>query len=345
MIVSDRDPDREDATEVIVDQAVYRDGVRESCDVDTLAHELQRLRADGAPDHDFLWIGLKDPTPQEFEVVRRALDLHPLAVEDALDGDQRAKLEIYDAGIYAVVKTLDYDPATSDIETGEVSVILGPHVAVTLRHGEVAPLRGVRQRMEQERQQALLSYGPLSVLHGVLDTVVDTYSAIDEAVGSDLEDIERDVFGGGNRTHSTTIYRLKREVLEFRRAATPLGPVLHSLTQEDGLVGSRELRLHFRDVADHLSAVLQDVESYDTLLSDILGAHLSQIGVQQNADMRRISAWAAMIAVPTLVAGIYGMNFDHMPELHWLLGYPLALGVMGLAVTLLHRAFRRSGWL
>ncbi|WP_130011961.1 magnesium/cobalt transporter CorA [Serinicoccus sediminis] len=329
---------------MIVDQAVYRGGTREPCDVPTLAQELEALRADGAPDQDFLWIGLKDPTPEEFEVVRRALDLHPLAVEDALDGEQRAKLEAYDTSVYAVVKTLDYDPATSDIETGEVSVILGPHVAVTLRHGEIASLRGVRRRME-EHQQALLSYGPLSVLHGVLDTVVDTYTAIDEAVGSDLETIERDVFGGGNRTHSTTIYRLKREVLEFRRAAVPLGPVLHALTQEQGLVRSAELRLHFRDVADHLSGVLQDVESYDKLLSDILGAHLSQIGVQQNADMRRISAWAAMIAVPTLVAGIYGMNFDHMPELHWALGYPMVLGLMALAVGLLHRAFRRSGWL
>ena len=329
---------------MIIDQAVYRAGRRQPCEFHDLARALAELRAAGAPDDDFLWIGLKYPTDEEFAFVREALELHPLAVEDALSGDEGAKHEAYDGSLFVVVKTLDYDPSTSDIETGEVSVILAPHIAVTLRYGEVAPLRGVRERMEQDEQE-LLAHGPLSVLHGVLDTVVDTYTEIDQEVAVDLTDIERDVFGGGNHTQSSTIYRLKREVLEFRRAAVPLKPVLAALTDKGGLVRSKELRLHFRDVADHLHRVLQDVESYDKLLTDILSAHLSQVGVQQNSDMRRISAWAAMIAVPTLVAGIYGMNFDHMPELHWLLGYPLAVAVMVVAVLLLHRAFRRSGWL
>lgn len=327
---------------MIVDQAVYRAGKRHECG-DPSA-ELERLRVDGAPDEDFLWIGLKDPTPEEFDRVRAELDLHPLAVEDVRHGNQRAKVETYDHTVFAVVKTLRYVEETSDIETGELMAIIGPHFVVTLRRGDVAPLHQMRERLEQH-EQALLAEGPMAVLHGLLDKVVDTYRGIDEEVARDLEEIERDVFGGPNRTHSSTIYWLKREVLEFRRAALPLRLPLHQLAQEDGIVRSAELRLHFRDVGDHLALVLQGIDSYDALLSDVLSAHLSQIGVQQNSDMRKISAWAAMIAVPTLIAGIYGMNFDHMPELHWLTGYPLALLVMAVVAGLLWRAFRRSGWL
>lgn len=327
---------------MIVDQAVYRAGQRQECG--DLSDELAALRADGAPDTDFLWVGLKDPTPEEFDLVRTELDLHPLAVEDVLHGDQRAKIETYGDTIFAVVKTLRYVEETSDIETGEVMAILGHHFVVTIRHGEAAPLDAVRRRLESHEQR-LLDEGAFSVLHGLLDKVVDTYIQIDAEVSDDLARIERDVFGGGNRTQSTTIYRLKREVLEFLRAAAPLRQPLSALTSKSGPVASRELRLHFRDVSDHLAQVLQNIESYDALLSDVLSAHLSQIGVQQNSDMRQISAWAAMIAVPTLIAGIYGMNFDHMPELHWLLGYPLALLVMVVAVAVLYRAFKRSGWL
>ncbi|MDO5738908.1 MAG: magnesium and cobalt transport protein CorA [Ornithinimicrobium sp.] len=327
---------------MIVDQAVYRGGVRQECA--DLSAELSRLREPGASSHDFVWVGLKDPTVDEFDFVRAELDLHPLAVEDVEKGNQRVKLEAYDTTVFAVVKTLRYVEETSDIETGEVMAIIGPHFVVTLRRGDVAPLHGVREHLETH-EQLLLREGPLSVLHGLLDKVVDTYRTIDDEVADDLARIERDVFGGGNRTHSSTIYRLKREVLEFRRAALPLRAPLAGLVDTSGSVHSKELRLHFRDVADHLAEVIANIESYDALLSDILSAHLSQIALQQNSDMRRISAWAAMITVPTLIAGIYGMNFDHMPELHWLLSYPLALLSMVVIVTILHRAFKRSGWL
>ncbi len=326
---------------MIVDQAVYRGGQRHECG--DLSDELAALRADGAPESDFVWVGLKDPTAEEFAFVAAELDLHPLAVEDILSGNQRAKVEVYDRTIFAVVKTLRYDDETSDIETGELMAVVGDHFAVTLRHGDAAPLHKVRKRLEKHEQE-LLREGPVSVLHGLLDKVVDTYLQIDEEVARDLEDIERDVFGG-SRAHSTTIYRLKREVLEFRRAALPLQMPLRQLAERDGIVTSKELRLQFRDVSDHLSAVLADIESYDTLLSDALSTHLSQIGVQQNSDMRKISAWAAMITVPTLIAGIYGMNFDHMPELHWSLGYPLAVALMAAVVLVLWRSFKRSGWL
>ncbi|MFK5633164.1 MULTISPECIES: magnesium/cobalt transporter CorA [unclassified Ornithinimicrobium] len=327
---------------MITDQAVYRGGDRQECG--DLSDELASLRVDGAPDTDFLWVGLKDPTEQEFALVSAELSLHPLAVEDVLSADQRAKVETYDDTLLAVVKTLRYVEATSDIETGQVVAIIGEHFVVTLRHGDAAPLHDVRRRLEHH-DRGLLREGPLSVLHGLIDKVVDTYQEIDEEVAADLVNIELDVFGGANRTHSTTIYRLKREVLEFRRAALPLRAPLTLLTERSGPVRSKELRLHFRDVSDHLAQVLLNIDSYDALLSDILSAHLSRIGVQQNSDMRKISAWAAMITVPTLIAGIYGMNFDHMPELHWLLGYPLALTLMTVAVLTLWRAFHRSGWL
>ena len=327
---------------MIVDQALYREGQRHECA--DLSDALAALRAEGAPGTDFVWIGLKDPTPEEFDFVVTELDLHPLAVEDALVGSERAKVEVYDATLFAVVKTLRYVEATSDIETGELMAFIGPHFVATLRHGDVAPLDHVRQRLERHEQE-LLREGPVSVLHGLIDKVVDTYQEIDEEVAQDLAEIERDVFGGGNTSQSTTIYRLKREVLEFRRAALPLRRPLEHLADDDGTLVSKELRLQFRDTADHLATVLADIESYDALLSDVLATHLSQIGVQQNADMRKISAWAAMIAVPTLIAGIYGMNFEHMPELHWWAGYPLSVAVMAVIVLLLWRAFRRSGWL
>ncbi len=326
---------------MIVDQAVYREGQRQECA--DLSDALAELRADGAPDTDFVWIGLKDPTPEEFAFVVSELELHPLAVEDALVGSERAKVEVYDTTIFAVVKTLRYVEETSDIETGELMAFIGDHFVATLRHGDVAPLHHVRERLERHEQE-LLREGPVSVLHGLIDKVVDTYQEIDDEVAKDLTEIERDVFGGGNTSQSTTIYRLKREVLEFRRAALPLRVPLEHLAEDDSLV-SKELRLQFRDTADHLATVLADIDSFDALLSDVLATHLSQIGVQQNSDMRKISAWAAMIAVPTLIAGIYGMNFDHMPELHWLAGYPLAVMVMALVVLVLWRSFKRSGWL
>lgn len=307
-----------------------------------LSDDLATVRAGGP--QDFLWIGLKDPTDAEFDEVDDELGLHPLAVEDAVSGRQRVKIERYGSTIFAAIKTLAYVEQTSDIETGEIMIFVGDHFVVTVRRGDVAPLASVRRVLEADPGQ-LAAEGADGVLHAVLDTVVDTYLDIDLEVANDLDEIEEAVFGSNDTAHSGSIYRLKREVLEFRRAAQPLRLPLSHLAGGGGPVDSKELRLHFRDVSDHLGQVLQDIESYDALLSDILAAHLSQIGLRQNADMRRISAWAAMIAVPTMIAGVYGMNFEHMPELHWLLGYPLALLAMVLAVVILHRAFRRSGWL
>ncbi len=325
---------------MIVDQAVYRAGERLRCD--DLGEELAALRAGTAA--GFIWIGLKDPTDEEFSLVDTELGLHPLAVEDAVHGKQRVKIERYDTTVFAALKTLRYVEATSDIETGEVMAFVGDRFVVTVRRGEAAPLTGVRHRLESD-PQLLLHGGPVAVFHAVLDAIVDTYLDIDAEVQQDLTDIEADVFGGAHATHSATIYRLKREVLEFKRAALPLVRPLGWLHEDGGPIEQAEMRLRFRDVSDHLLRVVDHVDTYDRLLTDVLNAHLAQVSIRQNNDVRKISAWVAIVAVPTMVAGVYGMNFEHMPELEWRFGYPAVLLGMVLACSVLYRAFRRSGWL
>ncbi len=325
---------------VIVDRALYVDGRRHPCG--ELGDELAALR-EGGEVGSFLWIGLKDPTHEEFDEVDTELGLHPLAVEDAVQGRQRAKVELYDGTVFVVLKPLRYIDRTSDIETGEVMLFIGDHFVVTVRRGEVSPLTNIRAALEAD--PVGLASGPLAVLHAVIDRVVDGYLAIDAEVAQDLEEIEREVFSGA-RMDSGSIYRLKREVLEFRRAAVPLSDPLRMLhLSPRSPVPEGELRLLLRDVSDHLHSVIDHVESYDRLLTDMLGAHLSQLSVQQNDDMRKISAWVAIAALPTMIAGIYGMNFQYMPELGWHFGYFAVLAVMAGACGSLYAAFKRSGWL
>ena len=323
-----------------MDRAIYVDGHRRPCG--DLADELSALREKG-DDGSFLWIGLKDPTQAEFDEVDTDLGLHPLAVEDAVHGRQRAKVELYDDTVFVVLKPLRYIDKTSDIETGELMLFVGDRFVVTVRRGELSPLTNIRAALEAD--PSTLGHGPLAVLHAILDRVVDNYLAIDAEVAQDLEEIEREVFSG-SRMDSGSIYRLKREVLEFRRAAMPLSEPLKTLhLSPRSPVPEGELRLLLRDVSDHLHAVIDHIESYDRLLTDMLGAHLSQLSVQQNDDMRKISAWVAIAALPTMIAGVYGMNFDYMPELHARWGYFVVLVVMVAGSTGLFRAFKRSGWL
>ena len=326
---------------MIVDQAIYRDGARQPCG--DLSEALEDLRG-GEDPHAFLWIGLKDPTDAEFAQVNDELKLHPLAVEDAVKGNQRPKVELFDNTIFVSLKTLRYLEETSDVETGEVMLFVGDRFVVTVRYGELSPLATVRKRLEARPE--MLRHGEISVLHAVMDAIVDNYVEIDAELQTDLEQIEAAVFGGRGHASSEQIYSLKREVVEFRRAASPLAAPLNML--HDGSrspVSVKEMRLLFRDVADHLLRVIDHVESYDRLLTDVLNAHLAQITVQQNSDMRKISAWVAIAAVPTMVAGIYGMNFDNMPELKWQYGYFMVLAIMAVICLALYRAFRRSGWL
>jgi magnesium transporter len=323
---------------VIVDQAVYRDGKRLPC-VD-LSDELALLRS---ADHGFIWIGLKDPTDVEFALVNDELKLHPLAVEDAVKGNQRPKLDVYDDTIFVSLKTLRYIDATSDVETGEVMIFVGDRFVVTVRRGEANPLAGVRVRLEHAPEH--LAHGPIAVMYSVMDSIVDNYTLIDFELNEDLDLIEQQVFSGARGVDASEIYRLKREVLEVKRATAPLQLPLRRLRSDEMPIINEQARPFFGDISDHLLRVIDHIESYDRLLTDVLNAHLAQISVQQNDDMRRISAWVAMAAVPTMIAGIYGMNFDYMPELRDKWGYFIVLGVMAVVVLGLYRGFRRSGWL
>jgi magnesium/cobalt transport protein CorA len=323
---------------VIVDKAIYAGGKRHDIDGD-ISDAFDAARADG---ECFLWIGLFEPDEDEFELVKDELLLHPLASEDAVTAHQRPKLERYDDTLFMVLKTLTYIDETSDIEVGEIMVFLGRDFVVTVRHGAGNPLGPVRKRLEDSPE--MLKHGATAVLYAVCDEVVDRYGIVAHEVEVDIIGLERAVFDPGARDVTADIYSLKREVLEFRGAEDPLVPVLQEIVK--GRVAEcGSTREYFRDVLDHLLRVDEQVDAHNELLNSVLTAHLALLGKQQNEDMRKISAWAAIVAVPTAIAGIYGMNFDHMPELHWTFGYPLVIAVMAVVCVLLFRRLRKSGWL
>ncbi|MFF0082977.1 magnesium/cobalt transporter CorA [Streptomyces canus] len=331
---------------MIVDCAIYREGHRSEGPED-LSDALEEARSAGG----FVWIGLHEPTEKEFDLVTREFGLHPLAVEDALKAHQRPKLEVYDDSLFVVLKPVVYEPESDTVSTGEVMLFLGDAFVVTVRHGVGSPLKAVRERLEQEPK--LLGKGPTAVLYAVADAVVDHYLEVATELATDLEELEAEVFspdGGGSRHTASRIYTFKRQILEFRRATVPLSMPLTRLAGVGAYGGTvpfvnDKARPFFRDVNDHLSRVNESVEGLDRLVSDVLSAHLAQMSVRQNDDMRKISAWAAMAAVPTMIAGIYGMNFDHMPELHWVWAYPAVIALMGVLEVLLYRLFKRRGWL
>ncbi|ANS64119.1 ion transport protein [Streptomyces lincolnensis] len=331
---------------MIVDCAIYRDGHRSEGPED-LSDALAEARAA----HGFVWIGLHEPSEKEFDHVTQEFGLHPLAVEDALKAHQRPKLEVYDDSLFLVLKPVLYEPKSDEVSTGEVMLFLGDSFVVTVRHGEGAPLSAVRRRLEHEPE--LLGKGPTAVMYAIADAVVDHYLDVATELQTDLEELEAEVFSpddGGSRHTASRIYNFKRQILEFRRATGPLALPLTRLAGPEVYSGTvpfvdERARPFFRDVSDHLTRVNESVEGLDRLVSDILSAHLAQMSVRQNDDMRKISAWAAMAAVPTMIAGIYGMNFDHMPELRWVWSYPAVIGLMAALEVLLYRLFKSRGWL
>jgi magnesium transporter len=323
---------------VIVDCAIYEEGRRRDGSVD-LHDAYGACRRDGK----FAWIGMYEPTEEEFDSLRREFDLHPLAVEDAIHAHQRPKLEVFEDTVFIVLKTARYVDSEEVVQFGEILIFLGKDYILTVRHGEASALKQVRESLESDPE--LLKHGPGAVLHAIVDRVVDDYAPALEGLGVDIEEVENEVFSPGRSNPAQRIYRLKREVLEFNRAAAPLVEPIDRLAKGHYEVVHHEVRAYFRDVNDHLMRVHEQLESYRDLLTSILHANLAQITVRQNDDVRRISAIVAIVAVPTLIAGIYGMNFEHMPELGWTLGYPLVLVVMLTLCTLLYRFFRRAGWL
>jgi magnesium transporter len=326
---------------VIVDNALYRDGVRVPLECD--ARDLAAVRAQCTGDDAFVWIGLHEPGAEELDRVAKAFDLHPLAVEDALHAHQRPKLERYDRSLFLVLKTLWYVDEEDAVETGEINVFMGSDFVVTVRHGEGAELH--TSRLYLEGKANVLSHGPSAVVYAVCDRVVDEYARVATELEIDVDEVEASVFSPQRTEDSERIYTLKREIAEVRRAVLPLREPMRRASE--GLVPGmdRDAAPFFRDVADHVFRVAETIDTLDGLLSTAFEAYLARIQVQQNEDMRKISAGAALVLVPTLIAGVYGMNFDHMPELHWLLGYPFALVLMVGASVLLYVRFKRSGWL
>lgn len=327
---------------VIVDSAVYRHGRR--VPVDCHAHDYAALRAAADMErHAFVWVGLYEPSHLELADIAAAFNLHELAVEDAVVAHQRPKLELYDESIFLVLKTLWYVDEDDAVETGEINLFVGSDFVITVRHGRGSQLKDARRALEQ--QQSVLDHGPSAVVYAVCDTVVDGYLAVVEELQTDVDEVETSVFSDRRTNDSTRIYTLKREIAEVRRAVLPLREPIRRFTA--GTVPGIEEASgpFFRDVGDHLAQAAETVDTLDSLLSSAFEAHLARISVQQNDDMRKISAGAALVVVPTLIAGIYGMNFDHMPELRWLLGYPFALLLMVGSSAGLLWFFKRSGWL
>jgi magnesium transporter len=334
-------PER-DATDPVVACAAYVQGERVEADP---AEALQVARDQGG----FVWLGLYEPSEEELTAIGELYGLHPLAVEDAVYAHQRPKLERYDEMLFMVLKTACYAEheqltATSEVViTGEIMVFVGRHYVITVRHGTHGELSRLRQQLEQ--QPDLLCHGPIAVLYAIADHVVDDFVQVAELVEDDVEELEVSVFSPSRTDDTPRIYQLKRELLQLRRAVQPLETPLSTLVDRPNDLVPDAMRSYFRDVLDHAIRTRDQVAGLDELLSNILQASLTRTSVTQNEDMRKISAWAGIIATPTLIAGIYGMNFEHMPELTWRFGYPLCL-LMMLSICLgLYRGFKRNGWI
>jgi magnesium transporter len=323
---------------VIVDCAVYDNGRRLE-----RSREIDGLRAEAADVRGFAWVGLVEPTEEEFESVSREFELHALPAEDAVNAHERPKLEVYGDTLFLVVKTVRYLNSEELVDLGEVLIFVGPEFLITVRHGEAGGLGDVREQLE--RQPELLALGPGAALHALVDRIVDGYEPAAAALREDIDEVEGEVFSSGNSNPVGRIYYLRRETLTFGHAVAPLRPALHELATEDLPNIGPELRPYFRDVDDHAARIGDQIDGFGLLLTGVLQANLTQVSVRQNEDMRKISAWVAIVAVPTAVAGIYGMNFEHMPELRWRFGYPGVLLLILVVCSGLYVRFRKSGWL
>ncbi len=322
---------------MIVDYAVYEHGHRVP-DQPPLDELYERCHEIGG----FVWIGLHEPTHDELDSVSREFGLHALAVEDAVKAHQRPKLERYGDVLLLVLKTARWDESINDVRFGEVLVFVGDDFIISVRHGEL-DLHGVRTELELHPD--LLECGPSAVLHAIVDRVVDGYEPVVEALDASVSEIEREVFSGAGGNPAAQIFARKRDVLELHAAVFPLLEPVELLARAGFPQIHPGTKAYFRDVHDHLLRVHSRVQQLREVLTSILTANLTQANIRQNEDVRTVSAWAAIVAIPTLVASIYGMNFRHMPELHWRLGYPFALVVMFGISGLLYWRFRRIGWL
>ncbi|WP_421742558.1 magnesium and cobalt transport protein CorA [Cellulomonas sp.] len=331
---------------MIVDCALYSAGRRRH-HIDDLRLALQEAEAEDG----FVWIGLVEPTAEEFDQLAKGFELPQLAIDDAIRAHQRPKLEQYGGVTFAVVKPVHYVDHVEVVEVSELAIFLGERFVIVVRHGDTTIPALVRAALEADPE--MLQHGPPAVLHGILDKAVDQYLDVTAAIDEDLDQIEDQVFGDdpGN-DHAERIYKLKREVQQFRRAVVPLVQPLTRLAEQQMPCIPAYSRPYFRDVQDHALRAAELIEAADALLTGVLQADLAQVTVeqnrvtvQQNSDMRKISAWAAIALVPTAIAGLYGMNFDYLPAAHWSLGFWIVLAGIGVVCVGLHRAFRRNRWL
>lgn len=324
---------------MIVDCAHYRGGERQH--EEPLQIETAGEIAANASEGEFVWLGLRDPSDDELERAQRAFDLNPLAVEDARHAHQRPKLEDYDGSVFMVLRTARYVDESESVDFGEIHVFVSARYVIAVRTGEASELKGVRLRLEES---GLLGHGPSAVSWAIVDKVVDDYRPVVEGIDNDIQEVEQEIFTGGSDS-TERIYFLKREAIEFHRAVFPLLSPLEALERGAYPQIDEELRRYFRDVADHARRVDEQVNAQRELLTSILEANLALVSVRQNEIVRSISAWAAIIAAPTFLASIWGMNFTHMPELDERWGYGVALAMMAIAVLALYRFFRRIHWL
>jgi len=323
---------------VIVDCAAYEHGKRRA-----LACTLDEAFDAQGDDDTFVWIGLLEPTEEELATVATTFGLHPLAVEDALHAHQRPKLERYGDHSLLVFKTARYVDRDEVIALGEVLLFVGDNFVISVRHGDAGNMGEIRKRLEARPER--LALGPGVVVYELADRVADEFIDALVSMEADIDEIQAEVFAGPKASHAGRIFGLKREVLEFRQAAVPLVDPIDQLVRSlpPGFVA--ELQPYFRDVHDHVVRASQRLTAIDELLSSALDANVAQVSMRQNEDMRKISAWAAIVSVPTAIAGVYGMNFEHMPELGWKLGYPMVIILIASICGWLYRNFKRRDWL
>lgn len=323
---------------MIVDCARYRDGVRQDKGPLSVEEAAAVARGDG----DFVWLGLYEPGEEEMGAVEKAFRLPEHACEDAHHAHQRPKLEDYEEDYFVVLRPARYDDEREAVEFGEIHLFIGSGYLIAVRHGEASELAEARRRLEERPE--LLRLGPAAAVWAILDKVVDDYRPVVEGIENDIEEVEDEIFR--RRADPTErIYFLKREVINFHRAVSPLLTPLEALERGAFPGIDPQLRSFFRDVADHARRVDEQVMGQRELLTSVLEANLALLSVRQNEVVRAISAWAAIIAVPTFIASVYGMNFEFMPELDWRVGYPAVLLLMAVCVVGLHRFFKRIRWL
>ncbi len=323
----------------IVTCAAYAGGRRVA---DVAVEDVGELLKQPEP---FVWIGLHEPDAELLRRVQQEFGLHDLAVEDALRAHQRPKLERYGEGLFVVLRTVRLNEEIGRLAFGETHIFVGPRYVVSVRHGSTISYAEVRTRCEVT--PALLAKGPGFVLYALMDFIVDHYFPVVDRLEDELEDLEDRIFAGASFGRDTTehVYRLKRDLLELKRCVSPLVDVCNRLMRSDLEMIPEDTRVYFRDVYDHVIRINEMVDIQRELLTTALEANLSLISVAQNEAMKRLAGWAAIFAVPTMIAGIYGMNFKFMPELDWRFGYPVVVGGMFGVCLLLYIRFRRAGWL